>query len=191
VRPTDPDLVQRSLEGDESAFNELIHRYKRGIFTLIIRIVRDEEAANDLAQDTFVRLYTSLSSYNPEFRFSSWIFKIANNLAIDYLRKHRQNVLSLDAPIDTGDDTVSIQVPSDGQDPLNRVESIELGERIQMAIDQLPVDYRRVILLRHIEEMSYEEIAEVTELPLGTVKTLIFRGRRLLRKKLGFNPESE
>jgi RNA polymerase sigma-70 factor (ECF subfamily) len=184
VNPSDADLVRRSLEGDEGAFGELMDRYKRGIYTLIVRIVRDAEAANDLAQDTFVRLYSSLSSYNPDYKFSSWIFKIANNLAIDHLRRKRPEVFSLDAQVETGGDRVIPQVSSGGQDPLHRVESIELGERIKAAIDGLPVDYRRVILLRHIEEMTYEEIVEVTGLPVGTVKTLLFRGRRMLRRKL-------
>ncbi len=184
MNPTDQELVERSIDGDEGAFNELINRYKRGVFTLIIRMVRNREVANDLSQDTFVKLYASLSSYNPKYKFSSWLFKIANNLTIDFLRKNRPNVLSLDEPIETDRDSVRIQVASVGENPLDRAESLELGEKIKEAIMELPVDYRRVIVLRHVEDFSYEEIAEATDLPLGTVKTLLFRGRRLLRKKL-------
>lgn len=184
MSPTDQELVKRSIEGDEGAFNELINRYKRGVFTLIIRMVRDREAAEDLSQDTFIRLYASLRSYKPEFKLSSWIFKIANNLAIDHLRKVRPNVLSLDGPIEMGEDRIEIQVSSSDESPLDRLEALELGEAIHRAIMELPVDFRRVIILRHVEDLSYEEIAEVTGLPLGTVKTLIFRGRRLLQKKL-------
>ncbi len=184
MNPTDQELVERSIDGDESAFNELINRYKRGVFTLIIRMVRNREVANDLSQDTFVKLYASLSSYNPKYKFSSWLFKIANNLTIDYLRKNRPNVLSLDEPIETDRDSVKIQVASGGENPLDRAESIELGEKIKEAIMDLPVDYRRVIVLRHVEDLTYEEIAVAIDLPLGTVKTLLFRGRRLLRKKL-------
>ena len=182
--PTDQDLVRRTIDGDEGAFNELVDRYKRGVFTLIVRMVRDRETANDLAQDTFVRMYSALSSYRPEYKFSSWLFKIANNLTIDYLRKSRPHHLSLDEPVETEGDTVSIQVASRGANPLDRIEAIELGEKIKTAIMDLPVDYRRVIVLRHVEDLSYEEIAEATDLPLGTVKTLLFRGRRLLRKRL-------
>jgi len=182
--PSDQDLVQRSIEGEENAFNELLNRYKRGVYTLIIRIVRDPETANDLSQDTFVRLYASLSSYNPKYKFSSWLFKIANNLTIDHLRKNRPNMLSLDDPVETESGSVMIQVASGGEDPLDRVESLELGENIKEAIMEVPVEYRRVIVMRHVEDMTYEEIVEVTGLPLGTVKTLLFRGRRLLRKKL-------
>jgi RNA polymerase sigma-70 factor (ECF subfamily) len=184
LNPTDQELVERSIDGDESAFNELINRYKRGVFTLIIRMVRNREVANDLSQDTFVKLYASLSSYNPKYKFSSWLFKIANNLTIDYLRKNRPNVLSLDEPIETDRDSVKIQVASGGENPLDRAESIELGEKIKDAIMDLPLDYRRVIILRHVEDLTYEEIALAIDLPLGTVKTLLFRGRRLLRKKL-------
>lgn len=181
---TDQDLVQRSIKGEESAFNELVNRYKRGVYTVIIRMVRNPDTANDLSQETFIKLYTSLSSYNPKYKFSSWLFKIANNLTIDYLRKNRPSLLSLDDTIETGKDTVSIQVPSLGEDPLERVESLDLGEKIKEAIMDLPLDYRRVIVLRHVEEMTYEEIVDVTDLPLGTVKTLLFRGRCLLRKRL-------
>jgi len=180
----DQDLVRRSLEGEESAFNEIINRYKRGVYTLIIRMVGRPEEADDLCQETFVRLYSSLSSYDPRYKFSSWLFKIANNLTIDFLRRQRPEVASLDDTVDTGDDTLAIQVKDKGMDPLGRVESMELYAKIKEAIGNLPVDYRRVILLRHLEDMSYEEIAGVTGLPLGTVKTLLFRGRRLLRKRL-------
>jgi RNA polymerase sigma-70 factor (ECF subfamily) len=184
LNPTDQELVKRSIEGDESAFNELINRYKRGVYTLIIRMVRNSETANDLSQDAFIKLYSSLSSYNPEYKFSSWLFKIANNLTIDYLRKQKGYVLSLDQPLETEKDTMQFQVSAGGEDPLDRIEALELGEKIKEAIEKLPPDYRRVILLRHVEDMSYEEIVEVTDLPLGTVKTLIFRGRRQLRKHL-------
>jgi RNA polymerase sigma-70 factor (ECF subfamily) len=184
LNPTDQDLVQRSIEGEESAFNELLNRYKRGVYTLIIRMVRDPETANDLSQDTFIKLYSSLSYYNPNYKFSSWLFKIANNLTIDYLRKNRPNVLSLDDPIKTESNSVMIQISSGGEDPLDRVESLELGENIKEAIMEIPVEYRRVIIMRHVEDMTYEEIVEATGVPLGTVKTLLFRGRRLLRKKL-------
>ncbi len=184
LNPTDQELVRRSIEGEESAFNELISRYKRGVYTLIVRMVRNSETANDLSQDTFIRLYSSLSSYNPEYKFSSWLFKIANNLTIDYLRRQKQYVLSLDQPFETEKDTMQFQVSVEGEDPLDRIEALELGEKIKEAIEKLPPDYRRVILLRHVEDMTYEEIVEVTDLPLGTVKTLIFRGRRLLRKHL-------
>jgi len=181
---TDQELVKRSLKGDEGAFNELIDRYKRGIYTVIVRMVRDNETANDLSQETFIKLYRSLSSYNPDYKFSSWLFKIANNLTIDHLRKNRQKIYSLDAPIEADEDEITVQIASPGENALDRVESLELGEKIKEAIMELPVEYRRVIVLRHIEDMSYEEIVEVTDLPLGTVKTLLFRGRRILRKKL-------
>ncbi len=184
MSPTDQELVTRSIKGDEGAFNELVNRYKRGVYTVIVRMVRDNETANDLSQETFIKLYRSLSSYDPEYRFSSWLFKVANNLTIDHLRKNRQKVYSLDAPVEAEDDQVGVQIASSGENPLDRVESLELGEQIKEAIMELPVDYRRVIVLRHVEDMSYEEIVEVTDLPLGTVKTLLFRGRRLLRKKL-------
>ena len=148
-------------------------------------MVRDRALAEDLAQETFIKVLNGIKSYRPEFKFSSWIFKIANNAAIDHLRRKSIDTLSLDgAPgAETADQirATSLQLDSRGESPLSEVENRELGTAIERAIARLRPEYRSCILLRHVEGYSYEEIAETLDLPLGTVKTYIHRARNELR----------
>jgi RNA polymerase sigma-70 factor (ECF subfamily) len=148
-------------------------------------MVRDHALAEDLAQETFIKVLNGIASYRPEFKFSSWIFKIANNAAIDHLRRKNIDTLSLDgAP---GAETpeqmraTSLQLGDRRESPLDEVENRELGTAIERAIGRLRPEYRSCILLRHVEGYSYEEIAESLDLPLGTVKTYIHRARNELR----------
>ena len=172
-------------EGHEAAFRELIRRYERPVFSLVYRMVRDRALAEDLAQETFIKVLNALDSYNPEYKFSSWIFKIANNAAIDHLRKRELDTLSLDgAPdADTPDavKATQLQLGTGGESPLEEVASRELGGAIERAIARLRPEYRACIMLRFVEAYSYEEIAEVMDIPLGTVKTYIHRARNELR----------
>ena len=151
-------------------------------------MVRDRGLAEDLAQETFVKVLNGIRSYRPEFKFSSWIFKIANNAAIDHLRRKNLDTLSLDgsplAATPEEADATALQVGSRGESPLDEVEARELGSAIERAIARLRPEYRSCILLRHVEGYSYEEIAEVLDLPLGTVKTYIHRARNELRQHL-------
>jgi RNA polymerase sigma-70 factor (ECF subfamily) len=162
-----------------------VRRYERPIFSLIYRIVRDRALAEDLAQETFIKVLNGIKSYNPEYKFSSWIFKIANNAAIDQLRRKSLDTLSLDgAPSAATPEEMSataLQLGTPGESPLDEVEARELGGAIERAIARLRPEYRACILLRHIEGYSYEEIAEALDLPLGTVKTYIHRARNELR----------
>jgi RNA polymerase sigma-70 factor (ECF subfamily) len=162
-----------------------VRRYERPVFSLLYRMVRDRGLAEDLAQETFIKVLNGIRSYRPEFKFSSWIFKIANNAAIDHLRRKNLDTLSLDgSPLaETPDqvDATRLQVDSRGESPLAEVENRELGTAIERAIARLRPEYRSCILLRHIEGYSYEEIAETLDLPLGTVKTYIHRARNELR----------
>jgi RNA polymerase sigma-70 factor, ECF subfamily len=165
-----------------------VRRYERPLFSLLYRMVRDRALAEDLAQETFVKVLNGIRSYRPEFRFSSWIFKIANNAAIDHLRRRNLNTLSLDgSPLaETPEETnaTSLQVGGRTESPLDEVEARELGTAIERAIARLRPEYRACILLRHIEGYSYEEIAQTLDLPLGTVKTYIHRARNELRRYL-------
>ena len=151
-------------------------------------MVRDRALAEDLAQETFIKVLNALDSYRPEFKFSSWIFKIANNAAIDQLRKRELNTLSLDgAPgARTAEEVeaTALQAVDRTESPLAELESRELGSEIEQAIGRLRPEYRTAILLRHVEGRAYEEIAEVMDLPLGTVKTYIHRARLELREYL-------
>ena len=174
--------------GKEAAYRELLRRYERPVFTLIYRMVRDRALAEDLSQDTFVKVLGALESYRPEYKFSSWVFKIANNVAIDQLRRRELDTLSLDgAPHARTPDEVeatALQAVDRTESPLAELESRELGSRIELAIAKLRPEYRSCILLRHVEGRSYEEIAESLDLPLGTVKTYIHRARHELREYL-------
>ena len=175
-------------EGREAAYRELIRRYERPVFSLVYRMVRDRQLAEDLAQETFIKALNALASYRPEFKFSSWIFKIANNASIDHLRRRELDTLSLDgSPNASTPDQVEatlLQVGDKAETPLAEMEAKELGGAIEEAIQKLRPEYRSCILLRHVEGRAYEEIAELLDLPLGTVKTYIHRARNELRVAL-------
>jgi RNA polymerase sigma-70 factor (ECF subfamily) len=185
---SDQEVVALAREGREAGYRELIRRYERPVFSLIYRMVRDQALAEDLAQDAFVKALNALASYRAEYKFSSWIFKIANNVAIDQLRRRELDTLSLDGAPDarTAEDVeaTALQAVDRGETPLAELESRELGRLIEQAIARLRPEYRACILLRHVEGRSYEEIAEALDLPLGTVKTYIHRARHELREYL-------
>lgn len=184
----DADVVALAKEGRESAFRELVRRYERPVFSLVYRLVRDRDTAEDLAQETFVKVLNNIERYRPEFKFSSWLFKIANNVAIDHLRKRNVDTVSLDgsrwATSTEEMQATSVQAVDSSQSALEELESRELGGAIERAIGSLRPEYRACILLRHVEDRSYEEIAATLDLPLGTVKTYIHRARHELRKAL-------
>ena len=190
---TDQEVVERACEGAETAFRELIRRYQRPVFSLIYRMVRDRELAEDLAQETFVKVLNALDRYRPEFKFSSWVFKIANNAAIDHLRKRELDTLSLEGGPDatTADrlEATALQVGDVSESPLEELVARELGSTIEQAIGKLRPEYRACIMMRHVEGRPYEEIAGMLDLPLGTVKTYIHRARAELREML--DPLSE
>lgn len=181
----DQEIVVHAIRGHEWAYREVVRRYERPVFSLIYRMVRDHELAEDLAQETFVKVFNALASYKPKYKFSSWIFKIANNATIDHLRRKHPDTLSLEgaphASTPEQQEATALQLSSRGESPLDEVEARELGSQIEDAVAQLRPEYRSCILLRHVEDKSYEEIAEILELPLGTVKTYIHRARNELR----------
>lgn len=184
----DADVVRLAQEGRELAFRELVRRYERPVFSLVYRMVRDRELAEDLAQDAFIKVLNHIDRYSPEFKFSSWVFKIANNVAIDHLRRRRLDTISMDgAPdaVNASDVAAStFDVASDQESALDELEARELGDSIEAAIGSLRPEYRSCIMLRHVEGRSYEEIASTLDLPLGTVKTYIHRARHELRRAL-------
>jgi RNA polymerase sigma-70 factor (ECF subfamily) len=185
---SDQEVVLWARSGQEPAYRELIRRYERPVFALLFRMVRDRELAEDLAQETFVKALNAIDSYRPEFKFSSWIFKIANNAAIDHLRRRELDTLSLDgsphAETPEAMQATALQIGARQESPLDTVEAKELGTAIEAAIGSLRPEYRSCILLRHVEGRAYEEIAEILNLPLGTVKTYIHRARNELRLSL-------
>jgi RNA polymerase sigma-70 factor, ECF subfamily len=188
IQATDNDLIALAQKGSEKAYRELLDRYQRPVFSLVYRMVRDREQAEDLAQETFIKVFHHIGSYNPSYKFSSWIFKIASNLAIDALRKKELSTVSLDGSrnAQTTDeiDATRITVESRDENPEELLEAKQLGAEIESAIGVLRPEYRTAILLRHVEGRPYEEIAEIMNIPLGTVKTYIHRARSELRETL-------
>jgi RNA polymerase sigma-70 factor (ECF subfamily) len=185
---SDQDVVLEARAGRQAAYRELVRRYERPIFSLIYRMVRNREQAEDLSQETFVKALNAIESYRPEYKFSSWIFKISNNAAIDHLRRRELDTLSLEgsphAATPDAIEATALQIGDRGETPLDVVEAKELGGEIEEAIARLRPEYRQCILLRHVDGRAYEEIAEILDLPLGTVKTYIHRARNELRQHL-------
>jgi RNA polymerase sigma-70 factor (ECF subfamily) len=184
----DTEVVELAQKGKEAAYRELLKRYERPVFSLVFRMVRDRETAEDLSQETFVRVLNNIDRYSPEFKFSIWLFKIAINLTIVFLRRRRVNTISIEGAPDAvtaeSAKATSIALASGDESPLAELESKELGLAIERAIGNLRPEYRACIMLRHVEDRSYEEIAEIVKLPLGTVKTYIHRARHELRAAL-------
>jgi RNA polymerase sigma-70 factor, ECF subfamily len=185
---TDQQVVRLARDGSERAYRELIGRYQRPVFSLIYRMVRDRERAEDLAQDTFIKVLNNIDRYRPEFKFSSWIFKIAHNTSLDHLRKKEPETLSLDgsphARTAAETEASTITPESGDETPEQYTLNRELGAAIEGALGTLRTEYRTAIVLCHVEGRPYEEIAEIMDVPLGTVKTYIHRGRKELMQRL-------
>ena len=184
----DADVARLAQQGKEAAFRELVRRYERPVFSLVFRMVRDSATAEDLAQDTFIKVLNHIDKYRPEFKFSSWLFKIANNVAIDHLRRRQLDTISMDgspnAATASDIEATSFDIADHAETALDAMEAKELGSSIERAIGALRPEYRSCIMLRHVEGRSYEEIAATLDLPLGTVKTYIHRARHQLRESL-------
>jgi RNA polymerase sigma-70 factor (ECF subfamily) len=180
----DTELVLRALAGREDGFEELVRRYQRPIVAYVYRMVGDYDSALDLAQEVFIKVYNSLGRYRPEFKFSTWIYRIAHNAAIDHLR--RQGASRTEEIEIEGEGGSTFEKPLASKSPTPEQET-ERGERraeIEEVVGLLPPAYRELIVLRHSHDLSYDEIAEVTGLPLGTVKNRIFRAREAMRELL-------
>jgi RNA polymerase sigma factor (sigma-70 family) len=177
-------IIGRAIEGDQRAYQELMNRYKSQIYSLMYRMVHSSAESEDLVQEAFMKAFTSLRNFNYEYAFSTWLYKIATNNCIDHLRKKKLHTLSIDAPIAYKDTTYNIEIPDLTYYPEKEIMRNERSSIIKVAIDELPEKYKTVILLRHSEELSYEEIAVMLKIPIGTVKARIFRAREMLNKFL-------
>lgn len=184
----DRELATFAARGHEPAFRELLARYERPVFSLVYRMVRDRTLAEDLAQEAFIRAFNAIGSYKTSYKFSNWILKIANNHTIDHLRKKKLDTVSIDgsphARTAEEIDRSRVVVEARDENPEQFVEHKELGSQIEQAIGGLREEYRTVILLRHVEGYAYDEIADIMDLPLGTVKTYLHRARAELRESL-------
>lgn len=176
----DRNLIQRCLKGEEKAFEELLGKYRTSVFSICLRMVRNRSTAEDIAEEVFVKIFSALDRYDPTFPFASWLHRITSNLCIDYLRREKDRAISLDQPLGGDDDGLLIQIPARTAAPDREVESKEMMAMLDEAIERLPEHYRIIVILRHQEERSYEEISETLGIPLGTVKARIHRARNMI-----------
>ncbi|MBL0175350.1 MAG: sigma-70 family RNA polymerase sigma factor [Ignavibacteria bacterium] len=183
-RAEDKDLIRAALDGDQDAYKRLMKKYHSAIYHLIVRMIGYNAESEDLTQEAFIKAFNSLASFNDEFAFSTWLYKIATNNSIDYLRKRKLKTLSIDKPLVTHDGETQMEIPDSSYVPDKHILQSQQTRTIQTAIDDLPDKYRVVIVMRHQQDKSYEEIAEELNLPLGTVKAHIFRARELLYRAL-------
>ena len=184
MKETDSNLINQAKAGDSKAYDKLLKKYKNSVYNLVIRMVRNSHEAEDLTQEAFIKAFNSLSSFNEEFAFSTWLYKIATNNCIDFFRKRKLQTYSLDKPIQYKDSEIQHEIPDPDLTPEKSIEASERSIIIRDAINNLPEKYRKAIELRHSEEKSYEEISDILRLPLGTVKARIFRAREMLNKAL-------
>ncbi len=181
----DAGLIRRCLSGDERAYRELVERYQTRVFSLALRMVRQREDAEDLTQDTFVRMFRAADRYDPERPFAAWLFTIASRLCIDHIRRRRLKLVSLSQSDPGSDDERQMDVRDPGLGPDEIATRHEEERRTEALIDSLPPHYRIVVMLRHQQDLSYDEIAAALDVPLGTVKARIHRARALLRGRIG------
>jgi RNA polymerase sigma-70 factor, ECF subfamily len=181
----DRALVTRILGGDRDLFGVLMARYERRLVNYVYRITHRYEEAHDLTQEIFVKVYLALDRYDPKYQFSTWLFRIAQNSAIDALRKKSISEVPLARPTEEEPGGKEREFADDGVSPYRALKNKQLSAAIDEAVLKLPPDYRELIQLRHFAELSYEEIATMKRLPLGTVKNKLFRARNLLKDALG------
>jgi RNA polymerase sigma-70 factor (ECF subfamily) len=182
-QPTDEDLVAAVLRGDRERFGDLVDRYQGRLVNYLFRLLRSADDAHDLAQEVLVKVYQVLDRYDPQYKFSTWLFRVAQNAAIDQIRRRRLKLVSLRQDDSEGDGR-DWDLPSPERGPYGELRNRERGDAIQEAIEGLPWEYRELILLRHFGELPYEEIARMKGMPLGTVKNKLFRGRQMLKERL-------
>ncbi len=183
-RLEDRRLIDLALQGNEKAYEDLLTKYRNLVFSIMFKMVRNTQEAEDLTQEAFMKAFGSLETFNEEFAFSTWLMKIASNNCIDFLRRRKLRTYSIHEPIQYKDERIEIDIPDQEPSPERSLIQSERKRMIEDAINELPDRYRYVIILRHREDKSYEEISEILNLPLGTVKAQIFRAREILNRKL-------
>jgi len=180
----DKDLVRRTLEGEKEAFEMIIQKYRQPLLNYIGRMVGERELALDFTQEVFIKSYASLHTYQPQHKFSTWLFKIASNYTIDYWRKKKIDAFSIDQTQDQNSYRPSMQIPSTDPSVTEKYEMAEIREKIERNLEKIPPSLRELFVWRHVNEFSYDEIAEIKEMPVGTIKNKVFQAKELLRKHL-------
>lgn len=189
-RRRDGALVEAARSGDQRAYARLMALYTRPLTFHVSRLLRSREPVDDLVQEVFLKAFDSLSSYHDGYAFSTWLYRIATNHTIDYLRKKKLSTVSLDEPVSSGEGSSPREFADAESQADKPVFDSERQQWVARAVERLPEKYRKVIVMRHMDELSYEEISEALELPLGTVKAHLFRARELLNKALRDNMAS-
>lgn len=180
----DDKLVSKAVSGDQSAFRSLTEKYETPLYFHVLKMVKDKEQVRDIVQEAFIKAFDNLESYNTNYAFSTWLYRITTNHAIDYLRKKKLKTTSINEPVKTKDGEMNMQLEDEQASSDQKIIRKQRSDIIHEAIEDLPEKYRVVIKLRHFEELSYDEISERLDLPLGTVKAHIFRAREMLYKDL-------
>jgi RNA polymerase sigma-70 factor (ECF subfamily) len=177
---SDAELVASALRGSEAAFRELVVRFERPVYALILRMVRDQQTAEDLAQDVFVKAFRRLSSYDSRRKFASWLFKVAHNATIDHLRRSELDTVPLAAEHEEGGGLLAVLADDSAESPAAAAERRDMARALERAIAALRPEYREAVVLRYVEGLAYQEICDVLSLPIGTVKTNLHRARKEL-----------
>ena len=173
-------LVEKAREGNQKAYADLMHRYKDSIYFMVLKMVNNKEDAMDLTVETFAKAFEKLDKYQPDFAFSTWLFRVATNNCIDFIRKKKLNTMSIHQMTDDDGEEKPFEIKADVLNPEETSIKKQQSEELRVLIENLPPRYRNLITLRYFDELSYEEIAEQLDLPLGTVKAQLFRARYLL-----------
>ena len=183
-------LVEKAKEGSQKAYADLMQRYKDSIHFMALKMVNNKDDAMDLTVETFAKAFENLEKYKPDFAFSTWLFRIATNNCIDFIRKKKISTTSIDSMVDDDGDDRPLQIRSDTLNPEETSIKKQQNEQLKEIVERLPSRYRTLIMLRYFEELSYEEIAQQLDLPLGTVKAQLFRARDLLSNVMNKNKKS-
>ncbi|MFQ6084229.1 MAG: RNA polymerase sigma factor [Candidatus Aminicenantia bacterium] len=176
----DKELVAQTLKGREEAFEMIIKRYQTPIINFIGRMVGEYQQAVDLSQEVFIKAYSSLSLFDPKYKFSNWLFKIASNLCIDFWRKKKIFTFSMDQSI-SSENNLYPQISDAKPSVIEQYEKKQLIQKLEKVIDKLPPSLRELFVLRHINDLSYQEIAQIKEIPVGTVKNKVFRAKERIK----------
>ena len=180
----DKECVRRILSGEKDAFEMIIRKYQSPIFNYIGRAVGDYQTALEFTQDIFIKTYSHLSSYNPHYKFKTWIFKIASNYLIDYWRKKKISTLSVDQPKSSDDDRPLVQLASENRGVEDQFVMDELKNKIETVLEKVPPELRELFIWRHVNGLSYKEMAQIKNIPLGTVKNRVYQAKELIRSLL-------
>lgn len=181
----DRALVTAAQKGENKAFETLLKKYRKSVYYLLLKMVKNADDAEDLTQEAFAKAFNSIEKFDSKFAFSTWLFRIATNNCIDFIRKKRVQTISIDSAIE-GDDgsTMHFDVRDNNLDPNEAMLKQQRKKYLNMAIERLPEKYRTLVHLRYFRELSYEEVAGELAIPLGTVKAQLFRARELLNQEL-------